>query len=92
MANSANQPISAKKGWDGRELLGPKKDTLAGFQLFFNKGLLHKLLAPHIKKMETYFTLLGIFLDFRIVCLSFVCDKRCGTENTMESFMHPFSS
>ena len=38
------------------------------FVLFFMVQTLYTLLAPHIKKLETYFDLIYVFLDFPMVC------------------------
>ena len=59
MANSADLPISAKKGGMAVPcLVSPQKDARAGFQLFFHNVLLHIFLAPNITKLETYFAFL----------------------------------
>ena len=68
MANSANQPIPVKKGGmarrflnkslDGRALLGqPLKGCQWRISILFLQCST-TLLAPHIKKLETYFALL----------------------------------
>ena len=59
MANSANQLISfCQKEWDGCALLGqPSKGYWCRISILFPQCST-TLLAPHIKKLETYFTLL----------------------------------
>ena len=44
----------------------PQKDTHAGFQLFF---IMFCYIISHTSKLETYFSLLHIFLDFCTLCL-----------------------
>ena len=56
-----------QNGWDGRALLGqPSKGHPCRILILFPYCSTISL-APHIKKLETYFALF-IFLDFRIVC------------------------
>ena len=91
MANSANQPISAKKGGMAVPIRSALKRTpMRDFNSFSIKVYYILISTTYQKNGDLFYSLL--FLDFRTVCLSFVCDKRCGTESTMECFMYTFSS
>ena len=91
MANSANQPISAKKGGMAVPIRSALKRTpVRDFNSFSIKVYYILISTTYQKNGDLFYSLL--FLDFRTVCLSFVCDKRCGTESTMECFMYTFRS
>ena len=66
MANLANQPISDKKGLDGRALLGqPSKGHPCRILILFPQYST-TLSAPHIKKLGTYFALFKNFPMLKI--------------------------
>ena len=55
MANAANRPISAPKGWDGYAMLGQPSKVHPCRVLILFPWCSTTLLAPHIKKLEIYF-------------------------------------